>query len=76
MARWKVYVNENGKLALNYRNSYTGEIWECGTMGDGITQKEIIAWIIDKGNSNPGDVVVFPDNSALQIAFKNKKYRA
>lgn len=70
MARWTILPKEEGtKLKLVYRNSRSGAEHCCGVVKASTAIDDIVDWIVELGGSNPGDLIVLPDRSVLQLSL-------
>ena len=64
MATWLITRTPEGRLRLLYSPS-VGSAWDCGVVDDGIAVEALVEWICLRGNPNPYERVLLPDNRVL-----------
>ena len=73
MARWNIHRTSSGTYKMTYRNLVSGTVHECGETRGDTPVTMMVDWIIKIGEANPGDVIVLPDRSVLQLALQPGK---
>lgn len=66
MARW-IVAPARGSLKLTYHNMISGEVFTCGDVDRNTPHHEIVSWVINCGEPNPGDVIRFEDHTTFFI---------
>lgn len=72
MAQWRIN-REGKKLHLSYKNMMTGEIYHCGTAEEKKSSvNDLVLWVIQDGDYNPGDMIFTPEGHVLYIHRFNR----
>lgn len=68
MALWKISVTRAGTYQLVYRNRFNDKTFVCGETRGDTPVHLMVDWIVNHGDPKPGDLIVCPDETVLQLS--------
>ena len=66
MATWTITESDAGIKSMTYRNSITGQKQFLGVLNHGVTENQIVDWVVEQ-RANLGDIIVLPRAGAIPI---------